>query len=74
MSTFIPIIKTVISDPKVIIATVLIVIYFEIVTAVVRYRKTPPIKRRSHFSPPPVADEKTAESNAEGEKSEGEDS
>jgi hypothetical protein len=74
MNTFIPIIKTVISDPKVIITTVLIVIYFEIVTAVVRYRKKPPLKRKVvHFSAPVPDAESKGEDGGSGEKAEGND-
>ncbi len=75
MNTLIPIIKTVITDPKVIIATVLIIIYFEIVTAVVRYRKKPTLKRKIvHFSAPTPDAENKGEENGDNEKAEGEDS
>ena len=75
MSTLFPIIKTVITDPKVIITTILILLYFEIVTVIVHYRKKPPVKRRKpSYIPPADAGEKKDESNAEGENSAEEDS
>ncbi len=52
-----PVIKAVVSDPKVIFTTVFIFIYIAIIGKVVRYRKKPkPIKVKKTFAPPPPAE------------------